>query len=142
MDVFHENPLVFEHITLHFQVQAVIPEGYKQRLWSAMDQSLALWSAPPHKVPKYAGLLSSLLLQGLLPLNQDCAVSGQKSSTSRQIQFLGYPDGLWGEKRKIGQNGRTFLERPKIQDSVPKVNETELKSVQRSRHQSNKWMGG
>ena len=29
VDMFHENPFVFEHVTLHLQVQAVVPVGYK-----------------------------------------------------------------------------------------------------------------
>ena len=29
VDMFHEIPFVFEHVTLHLQVQAVIPVGYK-----------------------------------------------------------------------------------------------------------------
>jgi hypothetical protein len=39
VNVFHENPLVFKHIPLHLQVQAVIPAVYKeqkQMFWLVM----------------------------------------------------------------------------------------------------------
>uniref|UniRef100_A0A671EK98 Uncharacterized protein n=1 Tax=Rhinolophus ferrumequinum TaxID=59479 RepID=A0A671EK98_RHIFE len=47
VDVFHEKPLVFEHVTLHFQVQAVIHVAANLRFTVSSEQS-AKNSHPSH----------------------------------------------------------------------------------------------
>ena len=120
MDVLHENPLVFEHITLHFQVQAVIPAGCKaQRLWSVMGSEAGPASAPLHQVPKYARFLSSLFCTDCFPQTKSfCAVSRYKRLPGRYIQFLGYSDGVCfggGGDRQTTKDRMEefFLKRPK-----------------------------
>uniref|UniRef100_A0A3Q2GSC4 Uncharacterized protein n=1 Tax=Equus caballus TaxID=9796 RepID=A0A3Q2GSC4_HORSE len=48
VDVFHENPLVFEHITLHFQVQAVIHVVVNLLRFTVSSKQPAQDSHPPH----------------------------------------------------------------------------------------------
>ena len=47
VDMFHENPLVFEHVTLHLQVQAVIHVAVNLRFTVSSEQP-AQNSQPPH----------------------------------------------------------------------------------------------
>ena len=47
VDMFHENPLVFEHVTLHLQVQAVIHVAVNLRFTVSSEQP-AQNSHPPH----------------------------------------------------------------------------------------------
>lgn len=48
MDVFHENPLVFEHVTLHFQVQAVIHVAVNLFRFTVSSEQSAKNSHPSH----------------------------------------------------------------------------------------------
>uniref|UniRef100_A0A673VM18 Uncharacterized protein n=1 Tax=Suricata suricatta TaxID=37032 RepID=A0A673VM18_SURSU len=48
VDVFHENPLVFEHVALHFQVQAVIHVGVNLLRFAVSSEQPAQNPHPPH----------------------------------------------------------------------------------------------
>ena len=48
VDMFHENPLVFEHVTLHLQVQAVIHVEVNLLRCTVLPEQLVQNSHPPH----------------------------------------------------------------------------------------------
>lgn len=48
VDVFHENPLVFEHVTFHFQVQAVIHVAVNLLRFTVSSEQSAKNSHPSH----------------------------------------------------------------------------------------------